>query len=55
MTLETEIKKLQKKVSENQMSRRRFMQGAMALGVGAIAPTLYQAHTKVVIVRAGSE
>ncbi len=41
MTLETEIKKLQKKVSENQMSRRRFMQGAMALGVGAIAPTLY--------------
>ena len=41
MSLDKEIKKLQKQVSDNQMSRRRFMQGAMALGVGAIAPALY--------------
>ncbi len=41
MSLDKEIKKLQKQVSENQMSRRRFMQGAMALGVGAMAPSLY--------------
>ncbi len=36
MNLENESRKLQKQVSENQMSRHRFMQGAMALGVGAI-------------------
>ena len=41
MSLEKEIRKLQQKVSDNQMSRRRFMQDAMALGVGAIAPSLY--------------
>jgi peptide/nickel transport system substrate-binding protein len=41
MSLDKEIRKLQQKVSENQMGRRRFMQGAMALGVGAIAPSLY--------------
>ena len=46
MTLEKEIKKLQNQVSENQMSRRRFMQGAMALGVGALAPSLYSEAAK---------
>ena len=46
MSLENEIKKLQKQVSENQMSRRRFMQGAMVLGVGAMAPTLYSEAAK---------
>ncbi len=46
MSVENEIKRLQKQVSENQMSRRRFMQGAMALGVGAIASSLYSEAAK---------
>ena len=46
MSLDKEIKKLQQQVSENQMSRRRFMQGAMALGVGALAPSLYSEAAK---------
>ena len=46
MSLEKEIKKLQSQVSENQLSRRGFMKGAMALGIGAIAPTLYSEAVK---------
>ena len=46
MSRENEIKKLQRQVSENRMSRRRFMQGAMALGVGAMAPALYSEAVK---------
>ena len=46
MSLDKEIKKLQQQVTDNQMSRRRFMQGAMALGVGAIAPSLYSEAAK---------
>lgn len=46
MSLDKEIKKLQSQVSANQMSRRAFMTSAMALGVGALAPSLYSAAAK---------
>lgn len=54
MSLEKEIKKLQQQVSTNQMSRRRFMQGAMALGIGAIAPALYSEAAKAAPKRGGT-
>ena len=37
----SEIKKLQNQVTQGRLSRRNFLSAAMALGVGAIAPTLY--------------
>jgi hypothetical protein len=41
MNQDDEIKYLQRLVTENGLSRRGFLSAAMALGVGAIAPTLY--------------
>ena len=46
MSLDKQIKRLQKQVSENQLSRRGFIKGAMALGVGALAPSLYSEAAK---------
>ncbi len=46
MSLDKQIKKLQKQVSDNQLSRRGFMKGAVALGVGAMAPSLYSEAAK---------
>lgn len=46
MSLNKQIKRLQKQVSENQLSRRGFMKGAIALGVGTMALTLYSEAVK---------
>jgi len=41
MKQDDEIKFLQRLVTENGLSRRKFLSAAMALGVGAMAPALY--------------
>jgi len=41
MNKEDDIKFLQRLVTENGLSRRKFLSAAMALGVGAMAPVLY--------------
>ena len=41
MNQDDEIKFLQRLVTENGLSRRKFLTAAMALGAGAMAPMLY--------------
>ena len=46
MNQDEDIKKLQRLVTEGQMSRRSFMAAAMAMGLGTLAPALYSEAAK---------